>query len=128
MTGSIKDFVYTADDGTDFVYRGDESNTEAINGSTQDYTDSTPSTVKYRIPGNLRPRQAVYKSADGATTRRCVALTSTIFAGLAANAPTITIKNSVTGADQTLSLRYVQGERLSLPQATDTGLNDGDAS
>lgn len=124
MAGSKKFFVYTTDQGDDFALLADESNTEAVNGSTQDFIAGL--SILYTIPGNVRPRAAVYQNADKTRTIRCYALTPTIYNGVIANAPTITDPIAGTG---TLSLSRLEPEKIKLlPTAADSGLNDGDAT
>lgn len=123
MAGSRKWFVYTTDAGNDFAIELDESNTEAVNGATQDFPNTgSPATVA--LPRNIKPRYAVYQNAENTITRKCVALTATILNGLVANVPTITDQVS----NQTLILRRIQGEKSRLLFGQDTGLNDGDAT
>lgn len=124
MAGSLKWFVYTTDDGTDFAIKLDESNTEAVNGATQDYVAGTA--FRFAIPKNLKPRHAVYQSPDGVRSIKCVALTQTIYAGVPANVTSIT---DPLPPNNTLGLVRIVPERLSpLPFANDTGINDGDAT
>ena len=123
MAGSRKWFIYTTDFGDDFALNLDESNTEAINGSTQDYISGT--TVLNALPRNFRPRAAVYQNAAGTRTIRCVALTNTIYSGVLTNAPTIT--DPIDGG--TLTLKRLEPEKVRLlPIPNDTGLTDGDAT
>jgi len=124
LAGSKKYFVYTTDLGTDFALLADESNTEAVNAGTQDYADGV--TIQYELPKNVSPRYAEYKNASGTRKIKCVALTQTIFDGIAAGTPTITDPIAGTG---TLTLSKLEPERLKrLPIAIDTGLTDGDAT
>lgn len=123
MAGSNKWFVYTTDDGTDFALYADESNTEAVNGATQDYVPAVA--IKYALPKNVRPRRAVYANADGSRTITCYALTQSIYTGIPANASSIT--DPIGGG--TLGLVRIRPEVITrLPFAGDTGLNDGDAT
>lgn len=121
MAGSLKWFVYTADDGATFALKGDESNIEGVNGSTGDY-DGT-STAIYSIPRNLKPRYATYANIAGTIRKNVVALTTAIFTAIAPG-DTITDQNS----GQTLILTGKTGEKLTLPKAEDTGLTDNDAT
>ena len=124
MAGSKKYFVYTADDGDEFALLADESNTEAVNGGTQDYADGV--NIRYMLPRNLRPRAAVYSNAARTRTIRCYCLTQAIYTGVVVGAPTIT--DPLTPAN-TLSLVRLEPERIRLlPIAVDTGLDDGDAT
>jgi hypothetical protein len=121
MSGSIKWFVYTTDAGTDFAIKLDESNTEFINAGTQDFPNG--GILINAIPKNIKPRYLRFRSPDGATTRKCVALTPTIFAGVTA---ATTLPNPNGGADLVLVAK--KGEVLSIPFGPDTGLTDGDAT
>lgn len=124
MAGSKKYFVYTLDDGSDFALLADESNTEAVNGGTQDYADGV--TIRYTLPKNVVPRRLIY--ANAARTRKitCYALTQTIFNGAPGAVPTITDPIAGVGS---LSLIQIKPESLKqLPIALDTGLDDGDAT
>lgn len=121
MAGSNKWFVYTTDDGQDFAVQLDESNTEAVNGSTQDYVPAVA--IKYALPRNVRPRRAVYQSADGRRTITCIALTQTIYNGVLTNVSSIA--DPIGGG--TLGLVRIRPEIITrLPFAGDTGLDDGD--
>ena len=125
MAGSNKWFVYTTDDGTDFALQLDESNTEAVNGATQDYVPAVA--IKYNLPKNVRPRTAYYRSADGNRTIKCVALTQTIYAGIPANVSSIS--DPIAGGAATLGLIRIRPEVITrLPFAGDTALTDGDAT
>jgi len=121
MAGSRKWFVYTTDLGTDFAIEKDESNTEAVNGGTQDMPDTPP--VDYAIPVNLKPRYARFTSADGTVSRSVVCLTETIFEGLG---PGSTFTDATSGKVVILTLKV--GERVRIPKGVDTGLTDGDAT
>lgn len=123
MTGSMKWFVYTSDEGTDFAAFLDESNTESVNGGTQDYPTGAATPV-FAIPRNVKPRYAVYQSNDGAITRKVVCLTPTIFGSVGSTVATITDSAYPT---VTLTLRRTVGEKLRRPYGVDTGINDGDA-
>lgn len=125
MAGSKKYLVYTTDDGTDFALLSDESNIEAVNAGTQDYVNGL--TIKYCLPSNVQPRQAVFRSLDGRRTIKCTVLTRTIYDGLAGGAIT-SIPDPFT-QDAVLYLSQLIPEVLTLlPKAVDTGLNDGDNS
>lgn len=121
MAGSNKWFVYTCDDGETFALYRDESNMEAVNGATGDYTGA--STITYALPRNVRPRSIVYGNSAGTIRRTIPALTSTIYTGIAANA---TMTDDTSG--ETLTVIRKIGEVVSLPKAADTGLTDGDAT
>lgn len=124
MAGSRKWFVYTTDSGTDYGIQLDESNTEAVNGGTQDLADGV--SIPFALPRNVKPRRVYYTNADRTRTISCVALTPTIYNGLVSGAvPTISDPIAGTG---TLGFVRAVGEQVTLPIPLDTGLNDGDAS
>jgi len=124
MAGSNKWFVYTTDDGTDFALFADESNTEEVNGATQDYVAGVA--IKYNLPRNVKPRVAYYASADGNRVIKCICLTQAVYSGILANKSSI---NDPITSGGTLGLIRIRPEIITrLPFAADTGLTDGDAS
>lgn len=122
MAGSNKYFIYTADNEVNYAILLDESNTEEVNASTQDYI--ADGTVIHTVPRNIKPRYAVYVNTARTRQIKCVALTPTIFAGIPANKQTIT--DPISGGS--LNLLRIVPERIRLPFAADTGLTDGDAT
>ena len=120
MAGSLRTFAYTSDSGLVFLYTGDESNNEAVNGATSAPTEAQLA-AQTGIPRNMRPRTLRYSS--GTTTRvlKVVAATSAIF-----NAPPATIPDGVAGTG-TLALSGRTGEKVRLFKGIDSGLTDGDA-
>lgn len=125
MAGSIKWFVYTTDTGVDYAIKLDESNTEAVNGSTQDFV--TGLAIRDALPRNIKPREISYTNTERTRRIRCVALTPTIYSG-AINGGVPTIPDPIAGGAATLGLIGAKGEQIRLPVPFDTGLNDGDAS
>jgi hypothetical protein len=124
MAGSIKWFIYTSDRGDNFAIKLDESNTEAVNGGTQDLIDGL--TVINAVPRNIKPRKVYYANVARTRTIGIVALTPTIYNGvLSGTVPTITDPLDDT---QTLSFVRAQGEEVSVPFAFDTAQDDGDAT
>lgn len=123
MAGSIKWFVYTSDAGDDYAIRLDESNTEAINGGTQDYVPGLAFTDA--LPRNITPRAFYYTNIERTRRIRCVALTKAIYDGIIAGAVN-SISDPIAGGAATLGLIEARGERKILPIPIDTGLNDGD--
>lgn len=61
MAGVLADFVYTADSGTKYRYRGDKSNNLAI-GNIQ-YDVETDGALPY-LPTNMRPRTVLFQSQN----------------------------------------------------------------
>lgn len=125
MAGSIKWFVYTTDAGTDYAIRLDESNTEAINGGTQDFVPGLA--IVDALPRNIKPRAVFYTNPERTRRIRCVALTSTIYNALVGGSVP-TIGDPIAGGAATLGLIETRGEVKVLPVPFDTGLNDGDAT
>lgn len=123
MAGSKKYFVYTTDAGVDFALLADESNTEAINGGTQDYADGV--SIQYELPRNIKPRRLIYANATKTRKITCYALTSAIFAG----APVAVASIADPFQAGVLNLvDIIPEERKRLPISIDTGITDGDAS
>lgn len=123
MAGSKKYFVYTTNDGVDFALLADESNTEAVNGGTQDYADGV--SIRYELPRNVKPRRLVYANPTGTRKITCYALTTTIFDG--APIAVGSIADPFQAGVLTL-VDQIPEERKRIPISIDTGLNDGDAS
>lgn len=124
MAGSIKWFTYTTDANVVYGIKLDESNTEAVNGATGDYTDAT-SAVTDALPRNIKPRCAYYVNSTRTRTIKCVILTPTIYATISLGGGTIADPIAGTG---NLVLNRLVGEKRSLPFPQDTGLDDGDAT
>jgi len=118
MAGSLKFFTYTADDGSLFAALRDESNVEAVNTSGVVLISSN---AKYKVPSNVQPRSAVFVDLTGRIRRDIIVLNPTAYAALDGSS---TIVDQVSG--ETLRLKLKKGERLTLPNLVDTGLNDGD--
>lgn len=124
MAGSIKWFLYADDGDTVYALKADESNVEALMGSTNDYL--ADSGIRFALPSNLKPRTAVYANAARTRTIRIPVLTTTVFAALPTDHATITDPIAGTG---NLSLIQLIPERITLlPSGDDTGLTDGDAT
>lgn len=121
MAGSKKWLVYTSDLGTDFAILLDESNTEAVNGSLQDFVDGIA--LSNAVPRNIKPREVFYSNAARTRTIRCVCLTRAIYNGIVTGT-TPSIPDPLGPGN--LSLIRANGERITLPFALDTGLTDGD--
>lgn len=124
MAGSIKWFVYTDDAGEDWAIKRDESNTEAVNGGTQDLVDGA--SVPYSVPRNITPRYVVYSNAERTRSIKVTVLTPTLMTGII-NGGTNTITDPIAGTGN-LGLVSIVGEKRNFPIPLDTGLNDGDAT
>jgi hypothetical protein len=122
MAGSIKWFTYQDDAGENSAIRLDESNTEAVNGTNQDFVPNQDLTVG--VPRNIRVREVFYANAARTRTIRAVPLTLAIYAAiLTGSTPTIPDPINI---GETLVLIRANGERRTLPFAEDTGIDDGD--
>lgn len=116
MSGSIKNFVYTTDEGDDFVLRADESNVEAAGGAV-DLANGT--STLYGMPKGLKPRYARYVNAAGTISRKCYLCTE-------AATPTTPIIDAVSA--ESLNLVKIYSEERTFFIGEDTGLTDGDAT
>lgn len=120
MSGSIKWFKYVSTvTGETYAFRADESNIEAIGGSSADYADADTTPIS-GIPRNLKPRYLRYVTADARRSKNIVAPTEAIWAN-----PTNPISPDGASGDE-FRLKEVVGERFTAPLGFDTGLNDGD--
>lgn len=117
MAGSIRNFQYTTDAGDVFLFKGDESNTEAVNGASANIAFGNEN--NYGIPKNITPRRVFYTSPDGFRTLSSIASTVAIY-----NSPPVTISDPFD--TQTLTLSRKTPERIRLYSNVDTGLTDGD--
>lgn len=126
MAGSIKWFVYTTDAGKDYAIRLDESNTEAVNGGTQDYTDGLA--IADALPRNIKPRYVEFSNTARTRVIKCVCLTPTIYAGMAGDVPAVASITDPIAGTGSLGLLALVGEKRRLPVPYDTGLTDGDAT
>jgi hypothetical protein len=119
MAGSLKWFVYTADDATEWALLADESNIESVNGAS---VAPITNLVKYKLPGNVEPRKATYLSNDGLIRREVVLLNA---GAVALQTPGSSYTDQSSGI--AVFLKAVDGEKVTLPTLGDTGLLDGDA-
>lgn len=124
MAGSIKAFRYEDDLGQEWALRLDESNTEAVNGSTNDLSTGVGANA---LPRNVKPREVFYTNAARTRTIRCVCLTPTIYTGVVSGGVP-TIADPIEGGSATLGFIRANGERRTLFLPLDTGLTDGDAT
>lgn len=113
MVGSKSWFIYTSDAGTNFAIQADKSNVLAVNPSGASNT-GLPSVA---VPRNIKPRYALFASADGLTRRKVVLLTPSDVSALS---PTLSFTPQGTTVAVTLS--YARGESRQIPKLADTGL------
>jgi hypothetical protein len=119
MAGSLRNFQYVADNAAIFLFKADESNTEAVNGTSANIVAANIN--NFGIPRNVRPRRVYY--ADAARQRILSAIASTI---TVYNTPPATIPDPFAGGGATLTLIRKTPERITLYANIDTGLTDGD--
>lgn len=124
MAGSIKAFLYTDDLNQTWAIKLDESNTEAVNGTTNDLASGVGANA---LPRNVKPREVFYTNVDRTRTIRCVCLTPDIYSGVVAGGVP-SIPDPIAGGSATLGFIRANGERRTLFLPLDTGLNDGDAT
>lgn len=117
MAGSLRNFQYTADNDDIFLFRADESNTEAVNG-TQANIQAGNATLP-GIPRGFRMRTVTYGNATRTRTIKCYASTVAIY-----NNPPATIPDTLGSGNLTLLRK--NPERVRLYPNFDTGLDDGD--
>jgi len=115
MAGSLKDMIYTADDGSKFFVRIDESNGEAAG-----FADVTEAGVpSVGLPRGLQMR---YVNAISVTNPR----TKRLYVGTATN-DLFTGATSVIGIDgENFVVSSSRGEKRRRARNVDTGLTDGD--
>lgn len=125
MSGSIKWFGYTTDDGEDFGIRRDESSGEATATGGRLLADYT---VGRGLPSTITTRYInVSLTTDPTVRRRFVVGTQTAFNAIRGN-DTISEAAGGLAAAATWRVRSKRGERETLPTAGDSGQTDGDAT
>lgn len=124
MAGSIKWFVYTTDDGTDYAIKADESNVEALAAGTQDYPETGTPPI-HAVPRNIRPRFAMFQNAAGTRKIKVPVITTTLYNALNG---TSTIPDPINVGGPELAFLYKRPELIQVPRGQDTGLDDGDAT
>lgn len=118
MAGSLRNFQYIADNGDIFLFRADESNTEAVNALVANIVAANAN--RPGIPRGFRMRTLTYGNATRTRSIRCYASTLAIY-----NAPPATIPDTLGSGN--LSLIRKNPERIRIYPNFDTGLDDGDA-
>lgn len=127
MAGSRKWMIYTADDGTEYSVRVDESNSEALGMGWLDY--EVGSTAQALPRGFVMRTITAQDPVSGA--RRQIPVGQ---AGASAFAigGSILLQSFMPGATGVIAFEILSavGEQFSQsrPRATDTGLTDGDAT
>lgn len=130
MAGSLKYLVYADDDGNEWFYLADESNIEnvLVDDTIADYELTDESSVVHQLPANIKPRTATYNSTTTTSTRTMIVPTSAVYSALRTNDSTVALKTFSDGSGETFKLKRLTPERISLPTAADSGLDDGDVT
>jgi hypothetical protein len=118
MAGSRKYLLYDTDSGSTFALAADESNSE-LAGTAVDFPNGGQATVPFVLPKNVKPRRAIYTSADGNVVR--VAYICAVD-----GVPNASFTDPVSGVS--VALTAIKAEEVALPKGEDTGLIDGDAT
>lgn len=124
MTGSIKDFSYTADDGVRYALRRDESSGEATLGGAALLAAFTVGANF--TPCGLKVRYVNTILSTDSRVRKIFAVGSlSVFQAATAGA---TITESTAGRNNggVYQILSKVGERSRFPKISDTGLDDGD--
>ena len=134
MAGSLKYFRYQLNNNDLFAVFADESNIENIQveppAFESDVTTANLSTVPYKLPKNVEPRKAHYKSLTSARTRSIIVPTQAMYDDLVSGAGLIG-NRSFADADtgETFTLTGVTPQKVNpIVISEDTGLIDGDAT
>lgn len=114
MAGSLFWQTYQTDTGENFAIFMDKSNCLAVNASATAVPASLPADG---VPRNIKPRYALFRSADGYTTRKVVVLTPADVTALTPGTTFVTNPGGVT-----VKLQTIIGEKRRLPQTADSGL------
>lgn len=123
MAGSLKWFNYTGDNGTVYAIFADESNVEAVNGTTSDYNPATATGGK--VPKGVSIRYGEYESPNGLRTIKVPILTPTLYTTLLTDGDSIA--DPINSANPSLNLVRLTPELTRRqPKINDTGINDGD--
>ncbi len=124
MAGSLKDFAYTSNDARVWAVRMDESNGEAVGNTDMVLADDGNLD---RLPSNIKPRYATYRSLDGSVTRKVIVTSATAGIG------TLPVSFDVASIDgnpavAVILTSFVGEKQTRIPSSRDTGLLDGDAT
>lgn len=134
MVGSRKTFKYETDSGELFTYDADESNTEGLIGGAAvvdpDFTPTDETSIRYRIPPNLKPRRAIFVTGDRLRRKSIIVPTVELKDAYTAEDFTVAsqfITESVGGVSYQYRFQRLKGEERIKPLSSDTAILDGDA-
>lgn len=121
MTGSIKDFLYIADDGANYSIAADESNVEMIMGAQVSANGGF-----FRPPQGFTPRKVRITSQDGLVVRVVPVLTQARYNVLTGGTSfTIGAVDSDSGLAVRIAAKLPEKIRR-FPKSFDTGRIDTD--
>lgn len=125
MAGSLKNFVYTTNNGSEFIVRLDESNAELTGAGFRDMVDADANLLA--LPKNVKMRYVNVVNAATNATRKIFCGTSSAAAFLNGGVFLLALITSAT-AGSLLPFRVLSavGEVVGLLNPNDTGLTDGD--
>jgi hypothetical protein len=124
MSGSIKDFSYTSDDGVKYAVRRDESNGEATVGGAALLGAFTVGATY--TPCGLRARYVNTVLSTDARVRKVFTVGTVATFGTISAGSAITEASGGRNPGGVFSVLSKVGERSRLPKVQDTGLDDGD--
>lgn len=113
MSGSIRWYVYTSDNGQDYSIQADKTNTAAVNPSGAGAPAALPVAA---VPRNIRPRYALFSDVTGTIRRKVVLLKPSDVQALSSTTSFVP-----QGETATVQLSSIVGEVNRLPKLTDTG-------
>lgn len=122
MAGSKRTFNYTSDNGTVFALVLDESNTEAVNGTSANVPAAAARSIIPR-PVGLKPRRFFYLNSANQRVISCIVLNPTIYAGT----PPATIPDLIAGGSNVLNFIRRVPESYPGIRWADTGQTDTDS-
>jgi len=126
MSGSIRGFRYTTDDGETLSLNRDESNTELVNAPV--VTGAGVGGLKKLYQG-YSPRMVVLSNAERTIQRRCAVLTQAAYNGISQSQnfqATAANFSGVAGTVELFVIQKIPEKILRQPVSFDSGLNDGD--
>ena len=114
MAGSLSYQTYQSDAGQSFAIYCDLSNALAVNASASATPTGLPT---FTLPRSIRPRYALFRSADGKTTRKVPLLLPSDVAALVSTKSFVTNPGGVT-----VTITSIVGEKARIAKNIDTGL------
>lgn len=118
-------YTYLSDDGEAYALKCDRSNANAVNSSLA----LAPSNL-VQLPGSIKPRYVLYRSANGKVTRKCYLMEPVVDVNtIPATYSVAVAQSAATTVTVNLRKSFYSGETYSfVPNASDTGLDDSDTA